>query len=192
MTPELAAALRAEIRLALEADGKPFDVNVARRVYDLAIAARDMCVAATASTGEAIKAIADMDGPIESLAAPSAAPAPAQAAETFGVRMLRELIAALRPTAGAGGVGPAPGAVVLGTPSDLTAWISALAEARSLGLDDVAANIEVKLRAIGVLSDDAVPSPAPPYAMFDEAPPMDAAATPPPGAPWNADDDPPF
>ncbi|MBK7823144.1 MAG: hypothetical protein IPJ61_19350 [Tessaracoccus sp.] len=44
--PQLAEALRAEIRLTLEADGKAFDVNVARRVYDLAIAARDMCVAA--------------------------------------------------------------------------------------------------------------------------------------------------
>lgn len=192
MTPELAAALRAEIRLALEAGGKPFDVNVARRVYDLAIAARDMCVAATATTEEAIKAIADTGGAVESLVAPGTPPSSVQATETFGVRMLRELIAALRPTAGAGVVGPAPGAVVLGPPGDLTAWISALAEARSLGLDDVVASIEVKLRAIGVLSDDAAPPPAPPYAMFDEAPPMDDWATPPPGAPWNADDDPPF
>lgn len=188
MTPELAAALRAEIRLALEADGKPFDVNVARRVYDLAIAARDMCVAATASTGEAIKAIADMDGPIESLAAPGAAPAPVQAAETFGVRMLRELIAALRPSS-SGVVGLAPGAVAVdpGTLTDLPTWLGALAEARSLGLDDVAAGIEAKLRVFGVLPFDAAPTPA----MFDEAP---SPPDPTPRTPWSpsGDDDIPF
>lgn len=49
MSPELSEALRNEIRTVLEAGGGPFDINVARRVYDLAIAARDMCVAATSS-----------------------------------------------------------------------------------------------------------------------------------------------
>lgn len=189
MTPGLAAALRAETRLALEADGKPFDVNVARRVYDLAIAARDMCVAATVSTGEAIKAISDMDGPVESLTTLGAAPAPVQAAETFGVRMLRELIAALRPSS-SGVVGLAPGAVATAPDmlTDLPAWLGALAEARSLGLDDVAAGIEAKLRAFGVLPSGAAPTPA----MLDEAPSLDDPAAPIPGAPWDPDSDPPF
>ena len=172
MTPELAAALRTEIQLALDAGGKPFDVNVARRVYDLAIAARDMCIAATATTAEAIKAVADAGGPVESLAAPGATEPPGQAAESFGVRALRELITALRPASGAGVVGPAPGV---------------LAEARSLGLDDVAVGIEAKLRTLGVL-----PSDAPTSAMFDEASPLDDPATPVPGAPWDPDDGPPF
>lgn len=190
MTPELAAALRAEIRLALEADGKPFDVNVARRVYDLAIAARDMCVAAASTTEEAIKTVADTGGAIESLTVPGDSPSPIQATETFGVRMLRELIAALRPAPGAGVVGAAPGAVVLGSPSDLTTWLTALADARRLGLDDVAAGIEAKLRVIGVLTDaPTVPEPAPAHTTFDDAPPVDDPATP---APWNVDDGIPF
>jgi len=185
VTPELAAALRTEIQLALDAGGKPFDVNVARRVYDLAIAARDMCIAATATTAEAIKAVADAGGPVESLAAPGATEPPGQAAESFGVRALRELIAALRPASGAGVVGPAPGVVVVDP--DLPTWLGALAEARSLGLDDVAVGIEAKLRALGVL-----PSDAPTSAMFDEASPLDDPATPVPGAPWDPDDGPPF
>jgi hypothetical protein len=192
VTPELAAALRAEIRLALEADGKPFDVNVARRVYDLAIAARDMCIAATATTEEAIKAVADVGGPVESLTVAGATEPPSQAAESFGVRTLRELIAALRPVPGVGVVGPAPGAVVVPTAADLTTWIGALAEARSLGLDDVVAGIEAKLRAIGALADAAVAPPAPPYAVFDEAPPLDDPAAPVPGAAWDPNGDPPF
>lgn len=117
---------------------------------------------------------------------------PSQAAESFGVRTLRELIAALRPVPGVGVVGPAPGAVVVPTAADLTTWIGALAEARSLGLDDVVAGIEAKLRAIGALADAAVAPPAPPYAVFDEAPPLDDPAAPVPGAAWDPNDDPPF
>lgn len=157
MTPQLAEALRAEIRLALEADGKAFDVNVARRVYDLAIAARDMCVAAATTTGEAIKTIADAGGPVESLQDLGTPPTVVQAAETFGVRALRELIAALRPTpAGTGVVGAGPNTVV---PGDLTTWLGALAEARELGLADVAAGIEAKLRQYGILPDADPPPP---------------------------------
>lgn len=154
MTPQLAEALRAEIRLALEADGKAFDVNVARRVYDLAIAARDMCVAAASTTGEAIKVIADVDGPVEALQGPDAAPTVVQAAETFGVRALRELIAALRPAPPP--PSPPPDPDLLG---DLPTWLGALAEARELGLTDVVAGLEAKLRRFGVLPDIDPPPP---------------------------------
>lgn len=169
MTPELAAALRVEIQRALEADGKPFDVGIARRVYTLAIAARDMCIAATASTDEAIKAIADIDGPVESLTTPGALPTSAQAAETFGVRMLRELIAALRPLTG-GGLVSSVAAVDRDSLTDLPTWLGALAEARSLGLSDVAAGIEAKLQSFGVLPPDG-------------APPLAVPATPTAGSP---------
>lgn len=153
MTPQLAEALRDEIRLALEADGKPFDVNVARRVYDLAIAARDMCAAATTTTGEAIKAIADVGGPVESLQDPGTPTTTVQAAETFGVRALRELIAALRPAPPPPSPPADPGLL-----DDLT-WLGALAEARELGLTDVAAGIEAKLRQCGILLDADPPPP---------------------------------
>jgi hypothetical protein len=63
-----------------------------------------------------------------------------------------------------------------------------LAEARSLGLDDVAAGIEAKLRAFGVLPSSAASASA----MFDDAPPLDDPAAPVPGAPWDPDDGPPF
>ena len=141
VSPELAEALRNEIRTALEADGKPFDVNVARRVYDLAIAARDMCIAASNSVKEAIDQVKEMNGPMESLQAPGAleastAPeAQAQVAETFGARVLRELLAMVAGTLPAG----------FHRPEDPHVLIAAIADARERGMPDLAAALERKL-----------------------------------------------
>lgn len=134
MSPELAEALRSEIRKALDADGKPFDVVVAQRVYDLAIAAKDMCVAATAGVGETIKTLANNGGPIESLGElePGAPAVQAQASETFGARIMRELMAALKPPKQTEDAGQ----LVL---------VHALAAARRSGMTDVAEALEVKL-----------------------------------------------
>ena len=132
VSPELAEALRKEIRTALDADGKPFDVNVARRVYDLAIAARDMCVAATGSVKEAIDQIADTNGPMETLQDPDAPESAAQVSETFGARILRELLA-MAPTA------------FRKTPEDPHVLIAAIADARERGMHDLAAKLEQKL-----------------------------------------------
>lgn len=140
MSPELAEALRSEIRKALDADGKPFDVVVAQRVYDLAIAAKDMCVAATAGVGETIKTIANNGGPIESLGElePGAPAVQAQASETFGARILRELMATFRPQQ---------------PPEDPNRLVHALAEARRNGMTDVAEALEVKLFGAPLMGD---------------------------------------
>lgn len=143
MSPELAEALRTEIRRALDADGKPFDVNIAQRVYDLAIAAKDMCVAATAATGnvgDTIKLIANNGGPIESLGElePDAPAVQAQASETFGARIFRELMATFRPQQPA---------------EDTRQLVHALAEARRNGMTDVAEALEVKLFGAKLFGD---------------------------------------
>lgn len=134
MSPELSEALRNEIRTALEAGGGSFDINVARRVYDLAIAARDMCVAATGSVKEAIDQIKDTNGPMETLDSPDTPESQVQISESFGARLLRELMATLpmlqRP--------PHEG-------DDPKQLVHALAEARRNGMHDVAEQIEVKL-----------------------------------------------
>lgn len=137
MTPQLSEALRNEIRTALEADGQPFDVVVARRVYDLAIAARDMCVAATSGVKEAIATIKDVGGPLESLDAPDTPESQVQASESFGARLLRELLAVV-PTFTQQRPNPAvdPEALML---------VHALAAARRSGMHDVAAELEKKL-----------------------------------------------
>ncbi len=132
VTPQLAEALRAEIRAALDADGAPFDVNVARRVYDLAIAARDMCIAATSTVEEAIDQIKDTNGPIESLDTPGTPESQVQVSESFGARLLRELMATLPLLQGQRGEDPKQ-------------LVHALAEARRNGMHDVAEQIEVKL-----------------------------------------------
>ena len=132
VSPELAEALRNEIRTALDAGGKAFDVNVARRVYDLAIAARDMCIAASNSVKEAIDQIKDTNGPMETLQDPSTPESQAQAAETFGARIFRELLAML----------PAD---FRKTREDPHALIAAIADARSRGMHDLAAALEQKL-----------------------------------------------
>lgn len=133
MTPQLSEALRSEIRTALEADGKPFDVNVARRVYDLAIAARDMCVAATSGVKEAIATIKDVGGPIESLDTEDTPESQVQASESFGARLLRELMASL------------PMMQQRRDGDDPKQLVHALAEARRTGMHDVAEELEKKL-----------------------------------------------
>lgn len=133
MSPELAEALRNEIRTALEAGGGPFDINVARRVYDLSIAARDMCVAATGSVKEAINQIKDTNGPMESLDSPDTPESQVQISETFGARLLRELMGAL------------PMLQARPSGDDPKQLVHALAEARRNGMHDVAEQLEVKL-----------------------------------------------
>ena len=132
MSPELANALRNEIRTALEAGGGPFDINVARRVYDLAIAARDMCVAATGSVKEAIDQIKDTNGPMETLDTSDTPESQVQVSESFGARLLRELMATLPMLQGPRG-------------DDPKQLVHALAEARRNGMHDVAEQLEVKL-----------------------------------------------
>jgi hypothetical protein len=131
MSPELANALRNEIRTALEADGGPFDINVARRVYDLAIAARDMCVAATGSVKEAVAQIKDTDGPMESLDSSDTPESQVQVSESFGARLLRELMATLPMLQGPRGEDPKQ-------------LVHALAEARRNGMHDVAEQIDAR------------------------------------------------
>ena len=132
MSPELSEALRREIRTALEAEGGPFDINVARRVYDLAIAARDMCVAATGTVKEAINQIKDTNGPMETLDASDTPESQVQISESFGARLLRELMASLPMLQGSRGEDPKQ-------------LVHALAEARRNGMHDVAEQLEVKL-----------------------------------------------
>lgn len=134
MSPELSEALRREIRIALEANGGPFDINVARRVYDLAIAARDMCVAATGTVKEAVDQVKDTEGPMESLDTADTPESQVQASESFGARLLRELMASLSIFQQSRGGGDDPKQLV-----------HALAEARRTGMHDVAEQIEVKL-----------------------------------------------
>lgn len=132
MSPELSEALRNEIRAALEAGGAPFDINVARRVYDIAIAARDMCVAATSTVKEAIDQIKETDGPMESLDTSDTPESAVQASESFGARLLRELMATLPMLQAPRGEDP-------------KRLVHALAEARRNGMHDVAEELEVKL-----------------------------------------------
>lgn len=138
VSPDLAEALRNEIRKELDAGGKPFDVNVARRVYDLAIAARDMCLAATGSVKEVVDQIKETNGPLETLGEPdpSAPAVQAQASETFGARIIRELMAML----------PIPGGLPA-TPKEpsLQDLVAAIADARERKMPDLAAELERKL-----------------------------------------------
>lgn len=132
MSPELSEALRNEIRTALEAGGKSFDVNVARRVYDLAIAARDMCIAASGSVKEAIDQIKETSGPMESLDSSDTPESQAQASESFGARLIREILAVMP-------------ALTRPHGEDPKALVHALAEARASGMHDVAEELEKKL-----------------------------------------------
>ena len=134
MTPTLAEALRNEIRLALEAEGKPFDIHVARRVYDLAIAARDFCVAATETVKEAIDQIQDTNGPMDTLAPAGSPEPPVQAAETFGARIFREIMALM----------PANRQPQI-TGTESLSLVHAIAAARERGMLDVAASLEQRL-----------------------------------------------
>jgi hypothetical protein len=132
MSPELAEALRTEIRSALDAGGSPFDVNVARRVYDLAIAARDMCIAASDTVKEAIDQIKDTNGPMETLDSPDTPESQMQVSETFGARIMRELLAMMP-------------AFRKNHEEDPHVIIAAIADARARGMHDLAAKLEQRL-----------------------------------------------
>jgi hypothetical protein len=132
MSPELAEALRTEIRTALDARGGPFDVNVARRVYDLAIAARDMCIAASDTVKEAIDQIKETDGPMETLDDPETPASQMQASESYGARIMRELLAMMP-------------AFRKNHEEDPHVVIAAIADARARGMHDLAAKLEQRL-----------------------------------------------
>jgi hypothetical protein len=131
MSERLTEALRTELREILDAGGKPFDERVARQVYDFAIAAKDLLMASAKGVDATIKTIADLNGPVESLTSPDD-PVPAeQASETFGARMMREILATLP--------------MLLKKPDDPKQLVHALAEARQAGMDDVVRELEIKL-----------------------------------------------
>jgi hypothetical protein len=160
VTPALAEALRNEIRVALEAGGKPFDINVARRVYDLAIAARDFCIAATDTVKETIDQIKDVGGAMESLVPQGSPEPPVQAAESFGARIFREMLA-LAPSIRVGLPPATPTAeplVASGTES--LALVHAIAAARERGMPDIAASLEKRLlgSAIDAVLSEGMPA----------------------------------
>jgi len=128
----LAETLRAELRTILDNDGKPFDLQVARHVYDFAIAAKDLLTVAVKGVEDAMKVIADNNGAMESLIGPNDPPPPEQVSETFGARMLRELLAALP-------------AMLHKSDEDMHALVGAIADARDRGMPDLAAKLEQRL-----------------------------------------------
>jgi hypothetical protein len=127
----LSEALRNEIRTTLEANGQPFSVNVARRVYDIAIAARDLLITTTETVKEAIEQVEDTNGPMDTLSTPGAPTPVLTVAESYGARMFRELMTM----------------VSSGTtrPQDPLKLVHAIAEARRAGMTDVAKSLEEKL-----------------------------------------------
>ena len=128
----LSEALRAELRAILDNDGKPFDLQVARHVYDFAIAAKDLLTVSVKSVEDAMRVVADNNGAMESLTGPNDPPTPEMASETFGARMLRELLATLP-------------AMLRKSNEDLHAMVAAIADARDRGMPDLAARLEQKL-----------------------------------------------
>ena len=128
----LAETLRTELRAILDNDGKLFDLQVARRVYDFAIAAKDLLVVSVKSVEDAMRVVADNNGAMESLTAPSDPQPPEQASETFGARMLRELLATLP-------------AMLRKNNEDLHSLVGAIADARDRGMPDLATKLEQRL-----------------------------------------------
>jgi hypothetical protein len=131
MSERLAETLRTELREILDAGGKPFDVQVARHVYDFAIAAKDLLVVSAKGVEATLKIINDTNGPMESLTSPDDPVPTEQASETFGARMMREILATLP--------------MLLKKPDDPKQLVHALAEARQAGMDDVVRELEIKL-----------------------------------------------
>ena len=127
----LAETLRAELRAILDNDGKPFDLQVARQVYDFAIAAKDLLTVSVKSVEDAMRVVADNNGAMESLTGPNEAP-PEVASETFGARILRELFALM------------PSVLPKNNEDPLTI-VAAIADARDRGMPDLAAKLEQKL-----------------------------------------------
>jgi hypothetical protein len=128
----LAETLRVELRAILDNDGKPFDLQVARHVYDFAIAAKDLLTVSVKSVEDAMRVVADNKGAMESLTGPDEAPPPEVASETFGARMLRELFATLP-------------MMLRKNNEDPLAVVAAIADARDRGMPDLAAKLEQKL-----------------------------------------------
>jgi len=126
----LAETLRAELRAILDNDGKPFDLQVARHMYDFAIAAKDLLTVSVKTVEDAMRVVADNQGAMESLTGSSDPPPPEVASETFGARIMRELLA-LVPTARKS--------------EDPLTIVAAIADARERGMPDVAAKLEQKL-----------------------------------------------
>jgi hypothetical protein len=63
MTSErLSESLRAELREILDNDGKAFDLQVARHVYDFEIAAKDLLTVSVKSVKDAMRVVADNQG----------------------------------------------------------------------------------------------------------------------------------
>lgn len=130
MTSErLSESLRAELREILDNEGKPFDLQVARHVYDFAIAAKDLLTVCVKSVEDAMRVVADNSGAMESLTGPNDPSPPELASETYGARMLRELLALLPRQSG----------------EDLRTLVGAIAEARDRGMSDLAAKLEQRL-----------------------------------------------
>ena len=128
----LTETLRVELRAILDNDGKPFDIQCARHLYDFAIVAKDMLTVAAKTVEDAIRVVADNNGAMESLTVPDD-PVPAEvASETFGARILRELLALM------------PGQLRKNN-EDPSTIVAAIAEARERGMHDLAAKLEQKL-----------------------------------------------
>lgn len=132
-------ALRAELRTILDNDGQPFDINVAQRVYDFAISAKDLLTASVKSVEDVVKVIDSNGGPMESLTGADAPPSPEQASETFGARMMRELMAMFSNM-----MPHRSNALDLGSVS-LADMIAAITNAKEHGLHELAAKLEDRL-----------------------------------------------
>lgn len=128
----LAEALRTELRAILDNDGKPFDLQVARHVYDFAIAAKDLLTVSVKTVEDAMRVVADNNGAMESLTGAGDPLPPEVASETFGARIMRELFA-LMPS------------VLRKNNEDPLAIVAAIADARERGMHDVAAKLEQRL-----------------------------------------------
>jgi hypothetical protein len=128
----LSEALRTELRAILDNDGKPFDLQVARHVYDFAIAAKDLLTVSVKSVEDAMRVVADNNGAMESLIGADDPQPPEQISETFGARMLRELLATLP-------------VMLRKNNEDLHALVGAIADARDRGMLDIASKLEQRL-----------------------------------------------
>lgn len=129
----LTETLRAELRSILDNDGKPFDLQVARHVYDFAIAAKDLLTVSVKSVEDAMRVVADNNGAMESLTGPDDPQPPEQVSETFGARIMRELFALM------------PSVLRNKNNEDPLVIVAAIADARERGMPDLAAKLEQKL-----------------------------------------------
>jgi hypothetical protein len=128
----LAETLRAELREILDNGGKSFDLQVARHVYDFAIAAKDLLTVSATTVEDVTRVIADNNGAMESLTGPNEPPPPEVASETFGARIMRELFAALPMLRGK-------------SAEDPVALVTAIADARERGMYELANKLEQRL-----------------------------------------------